>query len=110
MSANKDHGIIIASIWSTPQSAPIDLRPAVQLDGMSISAPLLTPEEADRLADDLMLAADAARQAAQDGYVGPAVVLALEIGVEAPVDHQSPEWCASADALERSGSRSAATA
>lgn len=74
--------------------------PAVQVDGLAVPAPLLSPEAAERLADDLQLAADAARQAARDGYRGSAVVLGLEVGAEAPVDHESDEWIAAADAAE----------
>jgi hypothetical protein len=58
--------------------------PAVQinhLDSQGVS-PLFDPAETERLADDLMLGADAARQAAQDGYEGPAVVVALAVGAE----------------------------
>lgn len=75
--------------------------PAVQVDGLAVPAPRLSPEMAERLADDLLLAADAARQAARDGYRGQAVVLALEVGAEAPVDHESDEWIAAADVAER---------
>lgn len=56
-----------------------DGDPAVQIDGISEAPPLLTPDEAEALADDLERGADAARQAAIDGYHGRAAVVALEV-------------------------------
>lgn len=56
--------------------------PAVQLDGVSDAPPLFAPAEAEQLASDLLLGADAARQAEQDGYTGPAAVIELQEGTE----------------------------
>jgi len=58
-----------------------DFEPGVQINGINTQgvAPLLTPNMAEQLADDLMLGADAARQARCDGYHGPAVVVELEV-------------------------------
>lgn len=59
-----------------------DGTPAVQLNGLDTAPPLLDPDEAEVLADDLLLGADAARQAAQDGYHGPAAIVELRVGEE----------------------------
>lgn len=53
-----------------------DGTPAVQLNGLDTAPPLLDPDEAEELG------ADAARQAAKDGYHGPAVVVELCVGAE----------------------------
>ncbi len=59
-----------------------DSTPAAQINGLCDAPPLLTADEAEELADDLLLVADAVRQAAKDGYHGPALVVELLIGEE----------------------------
>lgn len=59
-----------------------DGTPAAQINGLCEAPPLFTPDDAEALADGLMLGADAARQAAQDGHHGPAMVVELLIGEE----------------------------
>lgn len=53
---------------------------AAQINGLCEAPPMFAPDEAEALADELHLGADAARQANQDGYHGPAVVMELLIG------------------------------
>lgn len=65
---------------------------AVQINGIDSQdiSPMFTPDEADDLADGLHLGSDAARQAQQDGHVGPAVVVELVVGDD-PDDARSPD-------------------
>ncbi len=63
---------------------------AVQVDMGLISQeyvplPMYHPDEAEEIATDLLLGADAARQAQHDGHAGPAVVVELIVGDE-PAD------------------------
>lgn len=59
-----------------------DGSPAAQINHLCDAPPMFTPDEAEALAGDLLLGADAARQAAHDGYHGPAVVVELLLGEE----------------------------
>lgn len=59
-----------------------DGTPAAQINGLCDAPPMFSPDEAEALAEDLLLGADAARQAARDGYHGPAVVVELLVGEE----------------------------
>lgn len=79
-----------AEAWSPPRFVGVgtididsdESGTATQINGLDTALPMFTPNAADLLADDLLAGADAARQAEQDGYAGPAAVLGLEIGNE----------------------------
>lgn len=55
---------------------------AVQIGNLYHSTAVFDPDQSEELSDLLLLGADAARQAAQDGYHGPAVVVELNTGEE----------------------------
>ena len=65
--------------------------PAVQINGVDSQnvSPMFTPDEAEQLAEDLLLGAEAARQAAKDGYGRPAQVVAFAVSAPQP-DHWTP--------------------
>lgn len=76
---------LVASTADAPVSVTVSVTvdsDAVQINGLCDVAPMFDPDEAEELADDLLLGACAARQAQQDDYHGPAVVVELRVGEE----------------------------